>query len=117
MAKLSVGTKVLSCSFGYTAQEVIGKPVPILMPKDRVDELAQSMEKIAKGEPVGHYETKRLKKDGTILDVSISLSPIREGTGKVFGAAVIARDITGAQSILFYMLRSLLKPVLIIGHH
>lgn len=80
--------------YGYTAQEAIGKSITIIIPTDRQDELSFFLEKVRRGEHVQHHETKRQRKDGTVLDVSLSLSPIRDASGAICGAAAIARDIT-----------------------
>jgi PAS domain S-box-containing protein len=80
--------------FGYAAEEVIGKPVTILMPPERVDEEPTILARIRRGERMEHYETVRRRKDGTLLDISLTVSPIRDATGRVVGASKIARDIT-----------------------
>ena len=80
--------------FGYTAEEVIGQPVTILMPPERVDEEPGILERIRRGERIDHYETVRRRKDGTLLDISLTVSPIIDGSGKVVGASKVARDIT-----------------------
>jgi two-component system CheB/CheR fusion protein len=80
--------------FGYTQAEVIGKPVTILIPPQRIDEEAQILERIRSGKPVKHYDTVRQRKDGTEIDVSLTVSPVRDKTGKVIGASKIVRDIT-----------------------
>ena len=80
--------------FGYTAEEVIGQPVTILMPQDRVDEEPGILGRIRRGEKVNHYETVRQHKDGTLIDISLNVSPVYDAHGKVVGASKIARDIT-----------------------
>ncbi|HEY0548423.1 MAG TPA: PAS domain S-box protein [Verrucomicrobiae bacterium] len=80
--------------FGYTAAETIGQPVLMLMPRDRFNEEPGILEHIRRGERVEHYETIRRRKDGTLLDVSLTISPIVDGQGKIVGASKIARDIT-----------------------
>jgi PAS domain S-box-containing protein len=80
--------------YGYSADEVIGKPVTILLPSDHSDEFAEIMQEMRRGQSVSHYETVRQKKDGGRVDVSLSVSPLRDEAGKVTGAAAIARDIT-----------------------
>jgi PAS domain S-box-containing protein len=80
--------------FGYTEQEAIGQPVTMLIPADRVDEEPGILERIRCGERIEHYETVRRRKDGTLLDISLTVSPIRDAQGKIVGASKIARDIT-----------------------
>jgi PAS domain S-box-containing protein len=80
--------------FGYMVEEVIGKPVMILIPPERKDEESYSLERIRRGEQVDRYETVRRRKDGSEVDISLTVSPIRDKSGKVIGASKIARDIT-----------------------
>jgi PAS domain S-box-containing protein len=80
--------------FGYAAEEVIGMPVTILIPLDRHDEEPEILARIRSGERVLHYETVRRRKDGTLLDVSLTVSPIKNSHGEIIGASKIARDIT-----------------------
>jgi PAS domain S-box-containing protein len=80
--------------FGYTADEVIGKPITVLMPPERINEEPGILERIRKGERIDHYETVRRRKDGTLLNVSLTVSPISDARGKVIGASKIARNIT-----------------------
>jgi two-component system, chemotaxis family, CheB/CheR fusion protein len=80
--------------FGYKAEEMIGKPITILMPHDRHDEERQILDQIRRGEHVDHYETVRRCKDGSLLDVSLTISPLKDAEGKIIGASKIARDIT-----------------------
>lgn len=80
--------------FGYTAQEAIGQPVIMLMPPERVDEEPGIIERIRRGERIEHYETIRRRKDGRLLDISLTVSPIMDSQGKIIGASKIARDIT-----------------------
>ena len=81
--------------FGYSAAEIIGKPVSILAAPDRLDEMPQILAKIRQGHRVEHYETRRRRKDGEIIDVALTVSPVRDAAGEVIGASKIARDITG----------------------
>jgi PAS domain S-box-containing protein len=81
--------------FGYTAEEIIGKPVTVLMPPDRVDEEPGILMRLRRGERIDHYETVRQRKDGTLLDISLTVSPLRDRYGRIIGASKIARDITG----------------------
>lgn len=80
--------------FGYTAEEVIGQPIKMLIPEDRIDEEDRIMGKIQRGENIDHLETIRISKDGTPLDVSLTISPVRDAGGRIVGASKIARDIT-----------------------
>ncbi len=79
--------------YGYTAEEAIGKPVSILVPPDRPDETPQLLRRVGQGESVEHYETLRRRKDGKIITVSLTLSSVRDASGRVVGASTIARDI------------------------
>src|SRR4029453_16252417 len=80
--------------FGYTEREAMGQPITILMPADRVVEEAVILERIRRGERIEHFETIRRRKDGTLVDISLSVSPIIDAHGRVAGAAKIARDIS-----------------------
>ena len=80
--------------FGYRADEAVGKPMTMLIPRDRADEEPAILERIARGETTDHFETVRLRKDGGQIDVSVTISPIRDAQGRIIGASKIARDIT-----------------------
>jgi two-component system, cell cycle sensor histidine kinase and response regulator CckA len=80
--------------YGYTAEEMIGRHVSVLYPPDRTGELAPVLAQIRRGRQVHHFETRRVRKDGTVIDVSISVSPIRGEGGVIAGAAGIMRDVT-----------------------
>ena len=80
--------------FGYTADEVIGKPITILIPVDRINEEPAILARIRRGERVDHYETIRRRKDGSLVDISLTVSPIRNAAGAIVGASKIARDIS-----------------------
>ena len=80
--------------FGYRADEVIGRLVTLLIPQDRRDEEPTILARIRRGERVDHYETVRLHKDGSPIDISLTVSPIRGPDGRIIGASKIARDIT-----------------------
>jgi PAS domain S-box-containing protein len=80
--------------YGYSAEEVKGRSISIIVPPDRADELPQIRERIEQGERVEHYETVRVRKDGKQIDVSITISPINDAAGNIVGASAIARDIT-----------------------
>ena len=80
--------------YGYAPEEVVGKHISILAPEDRPDEIPEILKKIAGGESTEHYESVRVTKDGRRLNVSITVSPLRNASGDVVGASAIARDIT-----------------------
>lgn len=80
--------------FGYKPGEIIGKPVTTLIPPGRQDEEQRILGRIRRGEPIEHYETVRQRKDGTLLDISLTVSPIKDEEGRVVGASKIARDIS-----------------------
>jgi len=80
--------------FGYAAEEIIGKSVTVLIPADRQEKEPKILERIGRGEHVQHYETVRLRKDGHLVVVSLTVSPIADNSGTVIGASKIARDIT-----------------------
>jgi PAS domain S-box-containing protein len=80
--------------FGYTAAEALGQPISILLPADQSDEMPRMLSRIEGGAPVSHYETERAAKDGRRIDVSVSVSPLRNRSGRIVGLATIARDVT-----------------------
>lgn len=80
--------------FGYTASEMIGKPISILAAPGRADEMPEILNKIRRGQCVDHYETTRRRKDGETIYISLTVSPIRDASGRIIGASKIARDIT-----------------------
>jgi len=80
--------------FGYTEEEVVGQPINILIPPDRPDEEPAIIERLKRGERVDHYQTVRVRKDGQKIDISLTISPIRNSQGQIIGASKIARDIT-----------------------
>ena len=80
--------------FGYSAQEIIGKPTSILIPPDRQEEEPTILDRIRRGNHIDHYETIRRRKDGTLADISLTISPVRDAVGVIIGASKIARDIT-----------------------
>lgn len=80
--------------FGYTEDEVVGRPVTLLIPPERLSEEEVILERVRRSEPIEHYETVRRRKDGTLVDVSLTISPLRDAHGTLVGASKIARDIT-----------------------
>jgi PAS domain S-box-containing protein len=80
--------------FGYSADEIVGKPVTILIPPNLQDEEPRILEHIQRGEHIDNYETKRRHKDGRLLDISITVSPVKDDDGRAVGASKVARDIT-----------------------
>ena len=80
--------------FGYTEEETLEKPVTMLMPPERQNEEPVILARIRRGERVDHYETVRQRKDGSLIDISLTVSPIKDANGHVVGASKIARDIT-----------------------
>lgn len=80
--------------FGYPAEEAIGQPITIIIPEDRLHEEEEIVRQLRVGEKVHHFETVRRRKNGTLIDISLTVSPVKDATGKVLGASKIARDIT-----------------------
>ena len=85
--------------FGYTAAEMIGESISKLIPPDHPNEEPAILKRIKKGESVDHYETKRVTKDGRLLDISLTISPIKDRRNNIIGASKIARDITKQKEI------------------
>jgi two-component system sensor kinase FixL len=83
--------------FGYAADEMIGQPINRLLPPDLMDEEDRILERIRRGEKVDHFETRRQRKDGVIINVSATISPVYDGDGKLIGASKVARDITSTK--------------------
>ena len=81
-------------TFGYTADEIIGKSVLLLIPPERRDEEPQIISRLKNGERVEHFETQRITKDNTLLDISLTISPVKDSMGNIIGVSKIARDIT-----------------------
>ncbi|HJS22479.1 MAG TPA: PAS domain S-box protein [Steroidobacteraceae bacterium] len=80
--------------FGYAADEVIGRSITMIIPTDRLDEERDILQRLARGERIEHYETVRRHKSGRLIDISLTVSPIRDETGNIIGASKVARDIT-----------------------
>ena len=96
----TMGTTIVSWNrgaeriYGYTAAEIIGRPISVLLPPGSEDEVPAIMKRLRRGEKVEHYETKRRRKDGTVIDVSVTVSLIKTRSGEIIGASAVARDIT-----------------------
>jgi len=86
--------KAAESIFGYSAAEMMGKPITIIIPPDRQSEEVEVLRRILRGESVEHFETVRVRKDGSRVEISLTVSPIRDPEGRVIGASKIARDIT-----------------------
>ncbi len=80
--------------FGYAANEAIGQHITLIIPPDRKDEENDILARIGRGERIDHFQTVRRRKDGTLVDVSVTISPVRDSSGRVIGASKVARDIT-----------------------
>jgi PAS domain S-box-containing protein len=80
--------------FGYTAEEAIGQHITLIIPPARLDEESMIIEQLRRGQRVDHFETIRMRKDGTLVDISLTISPIKDSSGRVVGASKVARDIT-----------------------
>jgi PAS domain S-box-containing protein len=85
--------------FGYTAEEAVGQPITLIIPADRVDEEAAVLARIRRGQGIDHIETVRIRKDGTRLEIALTVSPIRDPEGRIVGASKIGRDITQAKRL------------------
>jgi PAS domain S-box-containing protein len=80
--------------FGYAAEEIIGKPILIIIPPDRQNEESLILDGVQRGERIDHFDTVRRRKDGTLIDISLTVSPIKDENGRIIGASKIARDVT-----------------------
>ena len=85
--------------FGYTAQEAIGRPITFLIPPERLAEEDEILARVGRGERTEHFETVRIAKDGRRLDISLTVSPIRDLSGEIIGASKIGRDITARKRV------------------
>ncbi|MEW6330609.1 MAG: PAS domain S-box protein, partial [Pseudomonadota bacterium] len=92
--------------YGYTAKEMIGRPISILMPPDRIDDMPRILESIQSGVEIHQFETERIRKDGQRIFVALTISPIRDATGAIRGASTVARDITDRKRADQALLRS-----------
>jgi len=88
---ISSWNKAAERLFGYSAEEAVGRHITLIIPSDRRTEEAMILERLKRGERVEHFETVRVRKDGGMLDVSLTISPIKDSQGRVIGASKIAR--------------------------
>jgi two-component system sensor kinase FixL len=89
--------KAAAAMFGYAADEILGQPITAIIPRERIDEEAVILDRVRCGERLIHFETERQRKDGTIIPVSLTISPIRDDDGNIVGVSKIARDLTEVQ--------------------
>ena len=108
--------------FGYTAEEMIGQPIAILAAPGRENEMPMILERIRRGERVENYDTVRRRKDGTLIEIALTVSPVRDQTGQLVGASKVAHDIAGRRQaerereLRFAELRHRVKNLLAIVH-
>ena len=93
-ARITSWNPAAEALYGYKASEVLGEPISILIPSDRRGEEIEILDQILEGRQLDHYETVRLRKDGSLVEVSVSVSPVHDSDGNIVEAAVIARDIS-----------------------
>jgi len=91
---ISTWNKAAERMFGYTANEAIGQHITLIIPLDRMDEESNILTRIGRGERIDHFETVRRTKDGTLIDIAVTISPIKDATGRVIGASKVGRDVT-----------------------
>jgi PAS domain S-box-containing protein len=92
--------------FGYRAEEAIGQPITILIPPDRPEEEPEIISRLKRGERVDHFETVRRRKDGGLIDISLTISPVRDANGNIVGASKVARDITESKRMMAELQRA-----------
>jgi two-component system sensor kinase FixL len=92
--------KAAETTFGFAADEIVGRPITLIVPPTRIEEEATILSRIRKGERIVHFETERQRKDGKIIPVALTVSPIRDGEGRIIGASKIARDLSEMQRVL-----------------
>ncbi len=85
--------------FGYTAAEAVGHSISLIIPAEHSAEAAEAMARLRRGEPVEHFDTVRVRKDGTPVEISVSISPIKDSLGRIIGVSKIARDITESKRV------------------
>src|SRR5437773_11136453 len=91
--------------YAYTADEAVGQPISILMPIDHPNELRAIMDRLRRGERIDHYKTARIRKDGRRVEISVTISPVRDAEGTIIGASAIARDISEQEKAIEEALR------------
>jgi PAS domain S-box-containing protein len=91
---ISSWNKAAERMFGYSAAEAVGQHITLIIPPDRRDEETQILQRLRRGERIEHFETIRIRKDGGLLDVSLTISPVKDASGKIIGASKVARDVT-----------------------
>src|SRR2546426_2500028 len=91
--------------YGYTADEIVGQPISVLVPIDRPDELPGILDRLRRGERIDHYKTARIRKDGQRVELSVTISPVRDADGTIIGASAIARDISEQERAIEAALR------------
>ncbi len=97
--KIVSWNKAAEYVYGYTAEEIIGRPIELLIPDPYKEEFRSLMKRVQQGDSITHLETKRLNKEGTLMDVSLTISPIRDESGKIVAISTICRDITHIKSM------------------
>jgi PAS domain S-box-containing protein len=101
--------------YGYSAPEAVGADVSLIVPPERIDELRSILERVGRGERVEHAETQRVCKDGTTVDVSVAVSPVRDPSGVIVGASAVARDITESKRAVEALQASEARKAAILG--
>jgi PAS domain S-box-containing protein len=91
--------------FGYTAAEAVGKPITLIIPPSKIAEEGQILQRLSRGERIEHFETTRVTKAGREVSISITVSPVRDASGRIFGASKVARDISGRKRVELELLR------------
>ena len=92
--------------FGYTAEDAIGQHITLIIPPERRAEESDILDRLRRGQRIDHFQTVRRRKDGTLLDVSLTISPVRDSSGRIIGASKVARDITSQKRVEHELLES-----------
>src|SRR5262245_38785686 len=93
-AVITSWNRAAEAMFGHTAAEAVGRPITLIIPSERLDEEQDILRRLRRGESIDHFDTQRLTKDGRLISVSLSISPVRDSRGRVIGASKILRDMT-----------------------